>query len=416
LGGHVEEIVRKKIPPTHSDLSAHQNLVGGKEKLVEKVTTDLGVLYVRIPVETGERADLLKIYDTHTMTLSQLKERIATLEHDIADVTHTKQALQTSYASIIEAHKTEQEHLEAANSSLSEISSKQKTARSENDVIFAEVNDLKQKIKALAAEEAKTEEAEAAIAAQEAAEAEQLAALRVKEKEEREAIALLKKSIIEARHTLQEHENHITGHKQTLGKVQVDLSSLHEAISTRDTEITGVSEEHSSTLNLYREVTRNIDLSSKRVTGLEYDEAKLAHLHDGLDDKIKELAHKEATEHHELEANSAKLGVLAIELDHLRVDIAKANATLSNKQKEYESKVAAAEIDIKVHESELGHRSEVHKRKEKEVAIKTAKVEKHKRHHDKKKKHEKKKKAKLQHHKKHKAPSSSSSSSSDSLA
>jgi len=196
LGGHVEEIVRKKIPPTHSDLQAHQNLVGGKQVQVEKVTTDLGVLLVRIPVETGERADLLKIYDTHTMTLSQLKERVATLEHDIADLTHTKQALQISYTQITEAHKTEQEHLEAANAAYSEISSKVKNARKENDVIFNEVNELKQKIKALGAEEAKTEEAEAELAAREAAEAAQLAALRVKEKEEREAIILLKKALL----------------------------------------------------------------------------------------------------------------------------------------------------------------------------------------------------------------------------
>jgi len=84
--------------------------------------------------------------------------------------------------------------LEAANSSYTDIVSKLKTARKENDVIFNEVNDLKAKLKALNAEEAKTEEAEAELAAKEAAEAAEIAALRVKEKEEREIIISLKKS------------------------------------------------------------------------------------------------------------------------------------------------------------------------------------------------------------------------------
>jgi len=386
-------------------------LVDGKGVLVQKVVTDLGVVLEKIPVETGERADLLKIYDTHTMSLSQLKERIATLEHDIADITHTKQALQTSYTQVTEAHKIELEHLEAANASYSERSSKLKVARKENDVIFQEVNELKQKIKALAAEEAQTEAVEAELKAKEAAEAAELLALRVKEKEEREAIVALKTNILEARQTLQQHETNITGHKQTLEKVTADLSSLQTAISTRETEISGVLDEHATTHKQYIETTGNIDLSQKRVQELEYHEASLAHLQGDLDEKIKELAHKEATEHHELEANGAKLGVLANELDHLRGEITKANANLSNKHKEYEAKVTAAEWDVKHHESELAHRGEVHKQKEKDVVVFTAKVDKHKRHHhDVKKHHEKKKKEKHHHHKKH---SSSSSSSSD---
>jgi len=389
-------------------------LVGGKEAAVQKVTTDLGVILSRIPVETGERADLLKIYDTHSMNLSQLKERISVLEHDLADVTHTKQALQVSYIQVTEAHKTEQEHLEAANSSYTDIVSKLKTARKENDVIFNEVNDLKAKLKALGAEEAKTEEAEAELAAKEAAEVAEMAALRAKEKEEREVIIALKKAIVEARNTLQQHETHITGHRQTIGKVTNDLNSVNELITVKETEYGTVSKEHDTTIGLYNEVTRNIGLSSKKHEELQYQEAKLAHLHDDLDEKIKELAHKEATEHLELEQNSAKLGVLGVELDHLRVEIAKANANLANKQKEYESKVSAAEFDVKHHESELSHRTEVHSRKEKEVAAVKVKAAKHGKHHDKKKKHEKKKKAKKHHHKKHKCSSSSSSSSSSS--
>jgi len=409
LGGHVEEIVRRRIPPTHSDLTTHQNLVGGKEAAVQKVTTDLGVVLERIPVETGERADLLKIYDTHTMNLSQLRERISILDHDVADITHVKQALQSSYTQAIEAHKTETEHLEGANAAYAEINSKVKEARKENDIIFQEVNELKQKIKALAAEEAQTEAVEAELAAREAAEAAEIAALRAKEKEEREAIIFLKKSIIDARHALQEHETNISSHKQTLGKVTADLSSIHDSISVRETEISGVLQEHDVTYKQYNEVTGNITVAGKRVEELEFHEASLAHLQGDLDEKIKELAHKEATEHVELEANGAKLGVLSMELDHLRVEISKANVTLNSKLKDHESRVAGAEIDIKHHESELAFRAEVHKHKEKDVVTFTAKVDKHKRHHhDKKKHHEKKKNAKLHHHKKNSSSSSSS--------
>jgi len=194
LGGHVEEIVRKKIPPVHSDFLTHQNLVSGKETAVQKVITDLGVILERIPVETGERADLLKIYDTHTMSITQLKERLATLEHDIADINHTKQALHDSYSQAIEVHKAEQEHFNAASAAYAEVNGKLKESRKENDVLYKEINELKAKIQALAAEEAKIEGAEAELAAKAAAEAAEIAALREKEKQEREAIAALKKA------------------------------------------------------------------------------------------------------------------------------------------------------------------------------------------------------------------------------
>jgi len=358
-------------------------------------------------VETGERADLLKIYDTHTMNLSQLRERVSILEHDIADITHTKQALQQSYIEATEAHKIELEHLEASKSAYTDINSKVKEARKENDVLFNEVNELKQKIQVLSGEEAQTAAVEQELAAREAAEEAELAALRVKEREEREAIALLKNSILEARHILQEHETNITSHKQTLDKVVVDLSGLHESISTREIEITGVLTEHEVTYKQYNEITGNITVAGKRVEELEFNEASLAHLQGDLDEKIKELTSREATEHIELEQNGAKLTVLAIELDHLRVDIAKAKETLTGKQKDHESRIAGAEIDIKHHQSELAHRHEVHKHKEKDVGVLNAKVEKHKHHHDHKHHHEHKKDAKQHHHKKHSSSSSS---------
>jgi myosin heavy subunit len=386
-------------------------LVGSKEAALQKVTTDLGLVLERIPIETGERADLLKIYDTHTMTLQQLKERIALLEHDVTDITHTKQTLQASYTQAIEAHKTEAEHLEAANAAYSEISSKVKEARKENDVLYQEVLELQKKIKELSAEDAQVAAIEGQLAEKEAAEAAELAALREKEKAEREEIANLKRAILEAKHTLQGHEGELSKHKQTHEKLSTDHSTLSQHISIRESEISGVLSEYDETHKQYIDVTKNTQQAQTRIKDLEYKDASLAHLHDDLDQKIKDLAHKEATEHHELEANSAKLHVLAIELDHLRAEIAKAKYNLESKQKDHEGKTAQAEIDIKTYESELSHRAEVHKHKEKDVAVFTKKASKHK-NHDKKRQHDKKKKKVVRHYKKAKQQYSSSSSSS----
>jgi len=356
----------------------------------------------------------------------QIKERLVTLEHDITDITHTKQSIHESYTLAIEAHKTETERLESSNAAYAEVSGKLKAARKENDVLFAEINELKEKIKVLAAEEARTEEAEKELAAKEAAEAAELAALSVKAREEREAITLLKKSLIEAKHKFQEYELQGASHKQTLGKLNVDLSDLHTHISTRDTEITGVLTEHETTNQQYVETNKNIDVSAKRLQTLELQEASLQHLETNLDEKIKEVVHKEATEHQVLESNRSKIKNLQIELDYIRVELVKASAALASKNKEYESKVAAAQQDIKTYESEFAVRADVHKQREKDVVAYEARTKKHTHHDRKKKKEHGKKKAKHHHQAKRfnvpvaavgvRADFSSSSSSSDWMA
>jgi len=418
LGGHVEEFVRRKIPPIHSDYLTHTNLVVSKETLVTKVVTDLGVILERIPVETGEKEDLLKTYNVHYLSLTQIKERIVSLEHDITDINNTKQSVHDSYTQAIEAHKAETERLDAANATYAEVGGKLKAARKENDILFAEINDLKAKIKVLAAEEAKTEEAEAELAAKANAEAAEIAALRAKEKQEREAIAALKKSLAEAKHLLREHETYGASHKQTLEKLNVDFTDINTNISTRETEITGVLTEHEATNQQYIETGRNIDTAGKRLQVLEVQEASMKHLETDLDEKIKEIVHKEATEHQVLEDNRVKIRNLSIELDHIRCELVKSSAALSTKNKEYEIKVAAAQKDIKTYESEFAVRADVHKQREKDVVAFEARAKRHSQHDRKKKKEKKlKKRANYHHHKRRNVPpSSSSSSSSDWMA
>jgi len=190
--------------------------------------------------------------------------------------------------------------------------------------------------------------------------------------------------------------------------LNVDLSGLNVAITTRETEITGVLQEHDVTNQQYTETNRNIDTTSKRLQVLEVQEASLKHLETDLDEKIKEIVSKEATEHQILEANRAKLGYLSIELDHIRGEIVKARYALDVKNKEYEGKVVFSQQDIKTHEAELAHRTEVHVQREKDVVVFEAKAKKHT-HHDRKAKKEKQKKKKHHHHK-HDFSSSSSSS------
>jgi len=117
----------------------------------------------------------------------------------------------------------------------------------------------------------------------------------------------------------------------------------------------------------------------------------------GPAEKIKEIVHKEATEHQVLESNRSKIRNLQIELDHIRVELVKASAALASKNKEYECKVVSAQQDIKTYESEYAVRADVHKQREKDVVAFEARAKKHS-HHDRKAKKEKQKKKKAKHH------------------
>jgi len=418
-GGHVEEIVRKKLPPAHSDLQTHTSLHGSKSDQLTKITTDLGVVLTKIPVEIGEKKDLLKVYDTHTMTISQLKQRVSEIEADIHDLITTKQQIQQSHTQAVEQHKAEQERLEKANTDYNEISLKLKSIRRENDGVYEEVKVIKEKVKALATEEAVSQEAEAELIAREAKEREELDIIRKKEAEERAEIAALKKALLDVKHALGDHELNINKTKQTTEKVFNDWNGINAQIAAIDQEIGKVNTESAQLNGQIAEIGRAIVVVSKAVEGLEFQEASLGHLEGELDAKIRELYSKEAQEHQEFENSEARVVSLRVQLDRVQADIARAQATLGGKAQEHEQRIQSAELDIKSVNVEQGHRSEVHGIREKELRELEALAKKYsatgiKERKDKKKKKKKEKKHHHHHHSHHKKYSSSTSSSSDS--
>jgi len=367
LGGIVEEI-KRKIPPLHEEHTTTSNLSNQKKDLLTKVTTDLGLVLERYPIELGEKKDLLQIYDVNTLSLEQLKAKSADLEHDIHDVNAAKQSLQATYLQAIEAHKAEVEHVEKVNAELNDITGKLKIIRRENDEVFALLNDLKTKVKALATEEASLESAEAALREREEKERVELEEIKKKEREEREISASIKKSLVQARHSVQDNEVYIVRHKQTLEKANADLAQINEVIAIRDKEILAVVEESNSFFTKIAETNKSIDAAVKTIQQLELRAASLVHLETDLDEKIKELAHKEAVEHIEFENSEAKIASLQAQLAYVQADIAKANLALGSHTKVHENLIVSAQADIKTLESQHAHHLEVHVHREKQFA------------------------------------------------
>jgi len=381
-----------------------------------KVLADLTDVNGKLPVEIGEREGLLKTYDTHTLSISSLKGRVHDLELDVHDLGATKQSLQVTYLQAVEAFKAELANLEKANADLNDINIKLRKIRKENDGVFFQVNELKAKIKQLAAEEAAIEGAEAALRQKEENERLALAELRKKEREEQEIIIVTKKALIEASHTLQDNETYHVRHKQNIEKATFELNSLREAIDIRDKEIAFVIEDCNATAARIVETNKAFESNVKAIQVLEYKQASLSHLESELDEKIKELANKEASEHVEFEKVEARIVSLRTQLDHVLGEIAKAKVSLTSFTKEHEHKTGSAEKEIKALEAEYAHHQEVFSSKEKVVQvfeIKGVKYSAPKRAERKKKKIQRRKEGKRKPKFNRRQISSSSSSSSD---
>jgi len=239
------------------------------------------------------------------------------------------------------------------------------------------VNELKVKIKQLAAEEAAIEGAEAALRQKEENERLALAELRKKEREEQEIIIVTKKALIEASHTLQDNETYHVRHKQNIEKATFELNSLKAAIDIRDKEIAVVFDDCNATAAKIAETNNAFESSVKVIQVLEYKQASLSHLESELDEKIKELANKEANEHVEFEKVEARIVSLRTQLDHVLGEIEKAKVSLANYTKEHEHKTGSAEKEIKALEAEYAHHQEVFSTKEKVVQVFEIKVVKY---------------------------------------